>query len=57
MGEAKRRKNQGLPPKGPKKSQKKFDSSGLLARYPRLPLYLIGVFIIVLIVDLIKELG
>tara|TARA_B100000700_G_C14767395_1_gene725054 strand:- start:125 stop:298 length:174 start_codon:yes stop_codon:yes gene_type:complete len=57
MGEAKRRKEQGLPPKVQKKSDSKTDSVGLFTKYPRLPLYLIGLFVIVLIVDLIKELG
>ena len=56
MGEAKRRKEQGLPPKT-KKSASKSKSPGLFVKYPRLPLYLIGLFVIVFIVDLIKELG
>ncbi len=52
MGEAKRRKTQGLAPK----SQKKPTSNPkkLLTKYPRLPLYLIGLFMTYLIFDWIK---
>tara|TARA_Y100001968_G_C19309840_1_gene693562 strand:- start:76 stop:249 length:174 start_codon:yes stop_codon:yes gene_type:complete len=57
MGEAKRRKEQGLPPKGPKQLQAKAEKKAFFKRYPRLPLYLAGLFVIILIIDLIKELG
>ncbi len=50
MGEAKRRKEKGLAPKSLKAS--KSTSLSLFVRYPRLPLYLIVLFIVVLIVDL-----
>tara|TARA_B100000700_G_scaffold119880_1_gene134640 strand:- start:52 stop:222 length:171 start_codon:yes stop_codon:yes gene_type:complete len=56
MGEAKRRKEKGLSPKR-KKSSSKSDSLGLFMKYPRLPLYLVGFFVIFLIFDLIKEFG
>tara|TARA_Y100001968_G_scaffold229026_1_gene211805 strand:- start:394 stop:564 length:171 start_codon:yes stop_codon:yes gene_type:complete len=56
MGEAKRRKELGLKPKK-KNSKEKSSSQRLFAKYPRLPLYLISLFIIIFIVDLIKELG
>tara|TARA_Y100001968_G_scaffold16333_1_gene13028 strand:- start:96 stop:275 length:180 start_codon:yes stop_codon:yes gene_type:complete len=48
MGEAKKRKEAGLPPKT-KKSKSKSKSLSLLSKYPRLPLYiglLFGVFLI-----------
>tara|TARA_Y100001968_G_scaffold330367_1_gene382050 strand:- start:1374 stop:1544 length:171 start_codon:yes stop_codon:yes gene_type:complete len=56
MGEAKRRKELGLAPKA-KKQEPKKPSQGLFVKYPRLPLYLIGLFVVILIIDLIKELG
>ena len=53
MGEAKRRKEQGLAPRSPKKESKsKF--LNIFTKYPRLPLYL-GVFLAVyLIFDWIR---
>tara|TARA_B100000945_G_scaffold299791_1_gene280771 strand:- start:25 stop:207 length:183 start_codon:yes stop_codon:yes gene_type:complete len=57
MGEAKRRKELGLPPKEKKmkKEKKKADFiSNLSARYPFLPFILGGVLLTVLIVDLIN---
>ena len=53
MGEAKRRKQKGLAPKSPKKKAQ-TNSLNLLAKYPRLPLYLGLVFGIYLIFDVIK---
>lgn len=53
MGEAKRRKQKGLPPKEPKKTTKN-NSINILAKYPRLPLYLGLIFGIYLIFDWIK---
>tara|TARA_Y100001968_G_scaffold292692_1_gene298092 strand:- start:18171 stop:18341 length:171 start_codon:yes stop_codon:yes gene_type:complete len=55
MGEAKRRKDQGLAPKTQKKSRP--DSSNLFSRYPMMPYFLIASFIIFLIVDLVKYYG
>ena len=57
MGEAKRRKELGLPPKEIKK--KKIEKkagflSNVSAKYPFLPFILGGVLLIVLIVDLIN---
>ncbi len=54
MGEARRRKEQGLAPKGPKKSKKKDGSQNLFVKYPRLPYILVLLGIIYLIFDLIK---
>ncbi len=53
MGEAKRRKEQGLGPKGQKK-ELKADSTNPLNKYPSLPYILIGLFIAYLIFDVIK---
>ena len=53
MGEAKRRKEQGLPPR-PKKEEKKTDTPNIFARYQIFPYILIGGFIIFLIYDVIK---
>ena len=53
MGEAKRRKELGLPPR--EKKIKKADLiSKLLAKYPFLPFILGGVLLTVLIVDLVN---
>ena len=55
MGEAKRRKEQGLPPKE-KKTEKKTDKSNSLNKLfkgPRLGLYLGAAFVIYLIYDVI----
>tara|TARA_B100000945_G_scaffold206193_1_gene165817 strand:- start:501 stop:683 length:183 start_codon:yes stop_codon:yes gene_type:complete len=57
MGEAKRRKDLGLPPREMKtrKDEKKIGFiSNLSAKYPFLPLILGGVLLIVLIVDLVN---
>ncbi len=54
MGEAKRRKMQGLPPKGRKTSESKLGSTSLLVKYPRLPYILIIIAIIYLTFDLVK---
>ncbi|ABX09140.1 Hypothetical protein P9211_12091 [Prochlorococcus marinus str. MIT 9211] len=56
MGEAKRRKEQGLPPKE-KKREKIEEKSNLLSKFfksPRFGLYLGAVFIIYLIYDAIR---
>ncbi len=53
MGEAKKRREAGLPPKT-KKSEAKPKSVNLLVKYPRLPLYIGIVFAIYLIFDYIK---
>mgnify|MGYP001368121284 CR=1 FL=1 len=53
MGEAKRRKGQGLAPKSPRKKSPS-DSQKLFTKYPRLPLYLVAIFVIYLIFDWIK---
>ena len=53
MGEAKRRKAQGLPPKV-KKDESRSLREGILVKYPRLPLYLGVVFGVYLIFDLIR---
>ncbi len=52
MGEAKRRKEAGLSPKSPKK-ESKSNSFNLIAKYPRLGLYLGAAFVIYLIYDVI----
>ncbi len=54
MGEAKRRKQNGLPPKGPKKSVSKSVSSNIFVKYPRLPYILIVLGVLYLIFDLVK---
>jgi len=57
MGEAKRRKELGLPPKEKKKKTVKNKAgflSDLSAKYPFLPLILGGVILTVLIVDLLN---
>tara|TARA_Y100001968_G_scaffold199016_1_gene182541 strand:- start:1949 stop:2131 length:183 start_codon:yes stop_codon:yes gene_type:complete len=57
MGEAKRRKNLGLPPREKKinKDEKKADfTSNLSAKYPFLPFILGGVLLTVLIIDLVN---
>ena len=57
MGEAKRRKNLGLPPREKKinKDEKKAGFvSNLSAKYPLLPFFLGGVLLIVLIFDLVN---
>ncbi len=51
MGEAKRRKEKGLSPKTKKES--KSTSLNVLAKYPRLGLYLGAAFVIYLIYDVI----
>ena len=53
MGEAKRRKAAGLAPKTPKK-EPKSKSLNVLAKYPRLGLYLGAAFVIYLIYDVIQ---
>tara|TARA_B100000700_G_C14360450_1_gene541274 strand:- start:22 stop:201 length:180 start_codon:yes stop_codon:yes gene_type:complete len=53
MGEAKRRKEAGLSPKTIKK-ESKSTSLNLLARFPRLPLYLGLIFGVFLIFDWIR---
>ena len=57
MGEAKRRKDLGLPPREKKinKDEKKAGFiSNLSAKYPFLPFIIGGVLLIVLIVDLVN---
>ncbi len=54
MGEAKRRKEKGLPPKGSKKSVEKSLSRGFFVKYPLLPYILVGLGVIYLIFDLVK---
>ena len=54
MGESKRRKEMGLPPKSPKKLSAKSDSQSLFVKYPKLPYILIGAFVVFLIFDLVK---
>ena len=57
MGEAKRRKELGLPPREKKIQQKEKKAvfiSNLLAKYPFLPFILGGVLLAVLIVDLVN---
>jgi len=53
MGEAKRRKQQGLAPKTTKK-ESKSNSQNIFSKYPRLGLYLGAVFVIYLIYDVIR---
>ena len=56
MGEAKRRKEQGLPPKEKKRDKKEEKSSSLntFFKNPRLGFYLGAAFIIYLIYDVIR---
>ena len=56
MGEAKRRKEQGLAPKGPKQigSKAKADTPNIFAKYQILPYILVGIFVAYLLYDLIK---
>tara|TARA_B100000965_G_scaffold55395_1_gene41842 strand:- start:9 stop:188 length:180 start_codon:yes stop_codon:yes gene_type:complete len=56
MGEAKRRKELGLPPREKKKKEVKKAGfvSNLSAKYPFLPFILGGVLLTVLIVDLVN---
>ena len=56
MGEAKRRKEQGLAPKGSKKTESKMktETPNVFAKYQILPYILAGLFISYLIYDLIK---
>ena len=57
MGEAKRRKDLGLPPREKKIKQKEKKAgfiSNLSAKYPFLPFILGGVLLTVLIVDLVN---
>ena len=55
MGEAKRRKDLGLPPKAIKKIEKKAGLiSKLSAKYPFLPFILGGGLLTVLIIDLVN---
>ena len=53
IGEAKRRKEKGLPPR-PKKEEKKPDTPNIFVKYQILPYILISGFIIFLIYDVIK---
>ncbi len=53
MGEAKRRKEAGLAPKTTKK-ETTSDNLNILARYPRLGIYLGIAFVIYLIYDVIS---
>ena len=56
MGEAKRRKEQGLAPKGPKTtgSKAKVDTPNIFAKYRILPYILAVFFVAYLLYDLIK---
>jgi len=56
MGEAKRRKEQGLAPKGPKEtgSKTRRDTPNIFAKYQILPYILVGIFVAYLLYDLIK---
>jgi len=51
MGEAKRRKEQGLAPKT--KQKEKLNFLDIFSKYPRLGLYLGGAFVVYLIYDVI----
>ena len=53
MGEAKRRKEQGLQPKQKRKEKEKSNSFNALFKGPRLGLYLGAAFVIYLIYDVI----
>ncbi len=52
MGEAKRRKEQGLTPKT--KKEKKINPSDIFSKFPRLALYLGVAFVVYLIYDVIN---
>ncbi len=57
MGEAKRRKELGLPPREKKKKKEEVKAgliSNLSAKYPFLPFILGGILLTVLIVDLMN---
>ena len=57
MGEAKRRKELGLPPREKKRKKEKKNAgfiTNLSAKYPFLPFILGGVLLTVLIVDLVN---
>jgi len=58
MGEAKRRKELGLPPREKKKKKREVNKAGfvsnLSAKYPFLPFILGGLLLTVLIVDLVN---
>tara|TARA_Y100001970_G_scaffold294164_1_gene447817 strand:- start:4282 stop:4455 length:174 start_codon:yes stop_codon:yes gene_type:complete len=54
MGEAKRRKELGLPPKEIKKTPAPSKRSFQLSKYPYLPFILGGSLLIILIIDLIN---
>ncbi len=57
MGEAKRRKDLGLPPREKKKKKEEKKAgfiSNLSARFPFLPFILGGILLVVLIVDLVN---
>ncbi len=56
MGEAKRRKEKGLPPKQKRKDNKEEKSNALNALFkgPRLGLYLCAAFVVYLIYDVIN---
>ena len=56
MGEAKRRKEQGLPPKKQKKekNQENLNSLNALFKGPRLVFYLAAAFVIYLIYDVVQ---
>ncbi len=56
MGEAKRRKEQGLAPKGPKEtgSKAKTDTQNIFAKYQILPYILVVFLVAYLLYDLIK---
>ena len=51
MGEAKRRKELGLNPKGPKVSASKSEGMNILSTYPYLPYIVIVLIIFALIFD------
>ena len=53
MGEARKRKEAGLPPKT-KKSEGSTNPLNLLSKYPRLPLYIGLLFGVSLIIDWIR---
>tara|TARA_Y100001968_G_scaffold10636_1_gene8836 strand:- start:1437 stop:1619 length:183 start_codon:yes stop_codon:yes gene_type:complete len=57
MGEAKRRKDLGLPPRAKKKKKEQEKAgfiSNLSAKYPLLPFIIGGLLLTVLIVDLVN---
>ncbi len=53
MGEARRRKEAGLPPKITKQKESS-NSLNLLAKYPRLGIYLGALFVLYLIYDVVN---